>query len=67
MTPVVVVFLFWVVVPLIVGTVIGNSKGHTAAGFWLAFFLGWIGVIIVACMKPSFEAQVRRERERRLS
>lgn len=65
MSPVVLGILFWdAVVSVFVGTVIGNRKGRTAAGFWMAFFLAWIGVIIVACMTPSFEAQVRRERER---
>lgn len=65
MSPQVGGILFWnVVISVIVGSVVGHRKGRTGAGFWLSLILTWIGVIIVASMKPSFEEQVRRERER---
>jgi hypothetical protein len=43
---------------------IGKSKGPLSDGFLLSLFLTWIGVVIIACLKPSFDVQVRRERER---
>ena len=43
------IFLFWGG-PIIAGYFIGKNKGRTAAGVLLPFFLGWLGVIIVACL-----------------
>lgn len=33
-----------------IGHSIGSSKGRGTSGFWLGFFLGIIGWIIVACL-----------------
>ena len=38
---------------------IGKSKGRAAAGWWLGFLLGIIGVIIVACMSATEEHKVQ--------
>ena len=38
---------------------LGKSKGRSGAGALLGFFLGWIGVIILAVMEPS-EAELQR-------
>lgn len=43
-----------------VGAAIGNSKGRGPAGFWLGFFFGGIGWIIVAVMQATPEAEVAR-------
>ncbi len=37
----------------LVGALIGNHKGYTSTGVVLGLILGWIGVIIIACMGPS--------------
>jgi hypothetical protein len=52
--------LFWVVLGGLIGFAIGNGKGRGAAGFWLGMFLGWIGWIIVATMRPSVEVEAER-------
>lgn len=44
-----------------IGWLIAKGKGRGTAGFWWSFFLGWIGWIIAACMKPSIEAEARRQ------
>jgi len=41
-----------------VGVAIASNKGvSSAAGFWLGFFLGPIGLVIVALLSPSAEGQ----------
>jgi hypothetical protein len=45
---------------VMVGGMIGSAKGRAGAGVALGAFLGWIGVIIIACLKPSQEVQVAR-------
>lgn len=49
------VFLFSVVGIFTVATgwCLGSTKGRGAAGFWFSLFLGPIGWIIVAVLKPS--------------
>ena len=37
------------IIAIIVGILIAKGKGRSAAWGWLAFLLGWIGVIIIAC------------------
>lgn len=44
-----------------IGWLIAKGKGRGKAGFWWSFFLGWIGWIIAACMKPSIEAEAQRQ------
>lgn len=40
--------IVWVL-PCVVGRKIGNGKGRTN-GVWYGFWLGWVGVIILACL-----------------
>lgn len=54
------IIAIWVVASIIVGTLVGSHKGRGGTGFVLALLLGWIGVIIVACLSPSPDEQVRR-------
>jgi hypothetical protein len=55
--------VFWFA-PIGLGALLGNSKGRLAMGLVLGIVLGWIGVIIVACVPPTRAAQIRRERQR---
>jgi hypothetical protein len=51
----------WLVAAVIfglIGQAIGKPKGRAAAGWWLGFLLGIIGVIIIACLPRSREVQV---------
>jgi hypothetical protein len=41
--------IFWVL-PIFVGSAIGKPKNRS--GGWWGFFLGWLGVIIVAVLPP---------------
>lgn len=55
--------VLWPVIALVngcVGYAIGRSKGRGTGGFWLGFFVGAIGWVIIAVLEPT-EA-VRRER-----
>lgn len=45
-----VIGIFWII-PIFVGAAIGKPKNRS--GGWWGFFLGWIGVIIVALLPPS--------------
>jgi hypothetical protein len=49
---------------VIAGTMVGKRKGTPVGGFVLGLVLSWVGVIIVACVRPSREELVRREVER---
>jgi hypothetical protein len=42
------------------GTEIGKRKGLAGAGFGLGLLLGVIGVIIIACIPASREAQIKK-------
>jgi len=46
-----------------VGKSLGASKGLGTAGFWLGFFLGVIGLIIVAIMPGNNAGLPRRRRK----
>jgi hypothetical protein len=51
-------YVVYATVFCIVGFNLGKYKGRAAEGFWWAFFLGFVGVIIVALYppKPGFQA-----------
>jgi hypothetical protein len=52
--------IVWCVAATIVGAFVGDYKGRTWTGVLLGFFLGWIGVIITACLPPTQEKRVQR-------
>lgn len=58
--------IFWVA-PWVIGGLVGSRKGHVALGIVLGVLLGWIGVIIIAFVRPTQAELVRRERERMLA
>ena len=58
------ILLIYAVTAIFAAASIGNRKGLPLAGFLLGFFLGWIGVAIIALMSPTHDALVRRERNR---
>lgn len=63
MTGLIVLFwlgLFWGL-PIYVGHRIGSKKGR--AGWAWGLFLGWIGVIIVACLGPSAKGLLEMQRQ----
>ena len=60
------VLVFWVG-PWVVGGVVGNHKGRVALGIVLGVLLGWIGVIIIAFVRPTQAELLRRERQRMLT
>lgn len=59
-----VILLIWVVGAIFAAGAIGNRRGRPGTGFLLGLFLGWIGVIVIACIPPTREMLVLRERER---
>jgi hypothetical protein len=44
-----------------VGMTIGESKGRSGTGFVLGLLLGVIGLVVIALMSPTPEAQARHE------
>ncbi len=56
------VLLLWFLCPFI-GTAVGSTKGRASEGFFLGLFLGGLGVLIVAVMNSTAQAQARREVE----
>ena len=55
-----VLFIVWVCIPMGAGSWIGwKVKGRPLTGFLLGTFLGWIGVIIIACVPPAAEMRVQ--------
>jgi predicted amidophosphoribosyltransferase len=52
--------ILWILFAII-GLLIGKGKGKGGAGFALGLFLGPIGIIIIAVMKPD-EVKVEAER-----
>jgi hypothetical protein len=61
----IVLLAIWQAFDCLVGFVIGSGKGKGRAGFWLGFFLGPIGWIVIAVMQPTEAAE--RERGARSS
>jgi hypothetical protein len=57
------VAVFWIL-PIVVGSLVGNRKGRLVLGLVLAVLLGWIGVIIIAVIPPTRAERLRRERMR---
>jgi hypothetical protein len=56
--------LIWLVVGVglgIAGWAIGKDKGRPTAGWWLGFLLGLIGLIIIACLPRTREAEAQRQ------
>lgn len=49
MVAILLVLFLWII-PVILGGLMGNSRNKLAAGIILPLFLGWIGVIIIACL-----------------
>jgi len=47
-----VILAFWIA-PIVIGAQIGSRKGHQALGLVLGLLLGWIGVIIIALVRPA--------------
>jgi hypothetical protein len=58
--------IIWVA-PWVIGGLVGSRKGHVALGIVLGVLLGWIGVIIIAFVRPTQAELARRERERMLA
>ena len=54
--------LFWIA-PIFVGHVIGVGKGR--AGWAWGLLLGWLGVIIVACLGPAPEMTLEKLEKQR--
>ena len=48
-----VVGLAWALICGFIAEHISNEKGGIKGAFWLGFFLGILGIIIVACVSPS--------------
>ena len=46
------------VIPVVVGYAIGQSKDRR--GWLWGLLLGWIGVVVVACLKPRYEKRKTR-------
>jgi hypothetical protein len=44
-----------------VGVLIGRGKGRARAGFYLGAFLGWVGWIVVALLRPTAVNEARRQ------
>ena len=58
--------MVWIAVALacaLVGMAIGDRKGRGAQGFWLGLVLGIFGVVIVAVLSPTPDAQARTNHE----
>jgi hypothetical protein len=51
-------FIIMWIVSIIVATAIGGGKGRAGAGFALGLLLTWLGVIIIAFMKPNEKVQI---------
>jgi len=45
------VIVIWII-SVVISTIIGAGKNRVGAGFALGFFLGFIGLIIIAVMQP---------------
>jgi len=59
------ILIIWVAIAAIVAARIGSRrKGRPNLGLILGLLLGWIGVIIIACVPPTRDMLVLRERER---
>lgn len=45
-----ILFLGWIL-PMIIGAMVGRSKGMGFGGFLLGFFLSWVGVLIAVIVE----------------
>jgi hypothetical protein len=51
--------VFWIGA-IIVAHVLGSKKGRTSSWLW-GFFLGWIGVIVVACQSEQTKLSAKQK------
>lgn len=59
--------MIWVL-PIVLGMVYGRRKNREGAAMLLTVFLGWLGFIILMCMKDAEDkeiAKMRKEVEKR--
>jgi Protein of unknown function (DUF2510) len=54
--------VLWAICAL-AGWAIGNQKGRGGEGLLLGVLLGIIGIIIVACLRPTAEVEAKRQLE----
>jgi phosphoglycerol transferase MdoB-like AlkP superfamily enzyme len=50
-------FLVGIVLPMVLAYRMAPAKGRSRPGFML---LGWLGVVILLCMKPDYVALAKR-------
>jgi len=60
MGPLVAIVLVWIVAGAAIGAAIGSGKGRAIEGALLGFFLGGIGLIVVALIPATPEAEAQR-------
>lgn len=49
-------FVLWIA-PIMIATGMGNERNRAGLGITLGIFLGWLGVLIMAFVSPTPEAQ----------
>jgi hypothetical protein len=59
-------FLLIFIVSVIIGSMIGSSKGQLGAGIALSLLLGPLGVLIVLCLPNLVKQKEEQERKRQL-
>lgn len=47
----------------VIGEIIGESRGHAGAGFFLGLLLGPVGLLIIAVMDRTPEAEARYDKQ----
>ena len=57
------ILIFWIVM-IVIGCLISGSKGRGSTGFWLAFLLGPLGVLIMLAMSNLKKEEEQNERKR---
>ena len=60
-TVVAILIIFGCIVPVVIAYSIGSKKGKGGVGFALGFFLGWIGVIIIAIMADDRQREMEHK------
>lgn len=54
----IILFVLWFI-PCVTAIIVGQSKGRTAAGFLLGFFLGWLGAIAALFLENYIDRERR--------